>query len=453
MTTLLAIVACAVGGLALAFSQPPSRRYWLQLLAFAPFLWALNTTTSPLMVAILGAVFGLSYAIPLLFALRLPWPITLILLGSQSLTWIVFAVFALALSGLSPLPQALGLGAAATFLVWLEATILPLWGSAQCFAHTWSQAPRAAQFCCITGIAGAVWALVTLQALIVHALFAPASAPLLLGAAVVVVAVLAGVNQLLWRQNTGPKLKVATLGWAGAEAGFDVGDVNGDYARAVESAARQGARLVVSPEAAFAVADRDLFRPKLKAIAARHNVYLAVGYFDQKRNCNAIDFVAPDSGVVGRYLKTHLVPVYETYFKGSGKRTCIAVDGVRAGGMICQDDNFSDIARGYGRDGARVLAVPTNDWDRVAAFHWSNSRWRALENRYAIVRAASGGISGIASPRGEVTEQSDHFCDGFKMLLCEVPLGRGRATIYARWGDWFPLACGVLALAATLLAA
>ena len=446
---------CALGGVLLALSQPPSRLYWVQLLAFAPFLWALHSAISPGGAALRGAVFGLSYAVPLLLRLRLPLVVAAILTFSQTLTWIVFALFAAALSGLPPLGLALALGATATFLVWLETAIVPLWGSAQNFARAWSGAPRAVQFVCCTGIAGAVWAIVTLQALLVGACRAPASAPVLVGAALGIIAVLGALNERLWRQKGPRTLKVATLGWGGlgAASEFDVTDLSRDYARQVESAARQGAQLVVSPEAAFSVADRDAFRAQVKTLAARHQISLAIGYFDQKRNCNCIDFADAQGHIVARYLKTHLVPIYETYFKGNGQRAGASVGGARVGGMICQDDNFCDIARGYGCDGAQIVAVPTNDWDRVAQFHWSNSRWRALECRYALARATSGGISGLVSARGEVLQQCDHLRGGFSMLMAEVPLGRGRPTLYARWGEWFALACGVFALAATLLAA
>lgn len=428
-------------------SQPPSRFYWLQLLAFAPFLWALQTST--LTAALGGAVFGLSYALPLLVRLRLPLPVAAILTVSQTLTWMIFALVAARLSGLPPLYSALALGAAATFLAWLETQIVPLWGSAQNFAFAWARAPRAVQFVCATGIAGATWAIVTLQALLVGAVQAPQSVPLLLAMAAAIVVALAIVNEALWRQKAPRTLKVATLGWAGD--GFDATDLDGDYARQIELAARAGAQLVVSPETAFHVADREVFRAHIQTLAARHHVHLAVGYFDQSRNCNCIDFVTPDGEIADRYLKTHLVPVYETYVRGSGRRACLDIEGARVGGLICQDDNFSDIARGYGRDGAQLLAVPTNDWERVARFHWTNSRWRALENRTALARATSGGVSSITSARGEVVARGDHLRDGFAMLISEVGLGNGRPTIYAIWGDWLPMGCGLLALAATLL--
>ena len=153
-----------------------------------------------------------------------------------------------------------------------------------------------------------------------------------------------------------------------------------------------------------------------------------------------------------RYIKTHLVPVYETYTRGSGARVELEIAGVKVGGVICQDDNFSDIARGYGRDGVQLMTIPTNDWRGVQWFHLTSTLWRALEMRYGIARATSDGISALISARGEELARAAHFDVGFATLIADVPLGCGRATLYAKWGDWFPLACGVAAFVATLLA-
>jgi len=66
--------------------------------------------------------------------------------------------------------------------------------------------------------------------------------------------------------------------------------------------------------------------------------------------------------------------------------------------MICQDDNFTDLARGYGRLGVPLLAVPTNDWPAIRAFHLQSSAFRAIENGYAIARAAWLGSASGSTP-------------------------------------------------------
>ena len=208
----------------------------------------------------------------------------------------------------------------------------------------------------------------------------------------------------------------------------------------------------MAPEAAFRVSDRANWRLQIGALAARFQIHLALGYFDERKNINCIDFVLPDGSIGDRYVKTHLVPIYETYTKGSGRRACVELEGAKIGGVICQDDNFSDIARGYGRDGIGLLAVPTNDWSGVQHFHLTSTLWRALEMRFAVARATSDGISVVVSARGEVVARADHFDQGLQLLVEEVSLGNGRPTFYAKAGDWLAWACGAAALGATLWA-
>ena len=129
-------------------------------------------------------------------------------------------------------------------------------------------------------------------------------------------------------------------------------------------------------------------------------VALAVGYFDRTRDDNRIAMIDGTGALKGEYRKTHLIPLMEDYQAGDGSLVEMTVRGHRVGGMICQDDNFTDLATGYGRDRTPVVVVPTNDWPAVKDYHFENSRMRPLENRYAIVRAATNGVSAIVSGRG-----------------------------------------------------
>ena len=442
MLYLLALISGAL----LAWSQPPSRRHWLQLVAFLPLLWALSQSQSLFVSSALGALFGATYAAITLWILKLPNLVSAILIASQTLTWLLLGALSLQLRHLPPVWNAFALGAGATFLVWLETQLVPLWGSAQTFVRGWSHAPRVVQWTCFTGAVSVVFVLVSLQSLAISALLSPNPLPIWT-ILICFVLGLRAINELLWRRISGQTLRVATIGWAGAQ--FD--DISlAKLEPHIAAATANGARVVVTPEAAFRVQDRQLWRAQIGAIAVRHNIWLALGYFDNERNLNCIDWVAPDGETVARYLKTHLVPVYETYTRGSGQRAELEIDGIKVGGVICQDDNFSDIARGYGRDGAQLMLIPTNDWRGVQHFHLTSTLWRALEMRFGIARATSDGISVLVSARGEVRERADHFDVGLQTLIADVAVGSGRATIYAKWGDWFAVLCGVATLVATL---
>ena len=432
-----------ISGVTLAFSQPPSRRHWLQLVAFVPLLWALNQSQSLWINIALGALFGASYAAITLWMLKLPTLVSGALVVSQTLTWLIFGAFCWHIQALPPIWNALATGAGATFLVWLETQIVPLWGSAQSFARGWSHAPRLVQWVCFTGAIGVVFVLVSLQALAVAASGSTAALTTFIGLPLG----LCAISEWLWQLSLSQTMRVAAIGWAGAQ--FD--DISLEkIAPDLQAATANGARIIVAPEAAFRVADRQIWRAQIGELAKRHNVWLSLGYFDNERNINCIDWVAPDGTVRARYVKTHLVPVYETYKCGSGARADVEIDGIKVGGVVCQDDNFSDIARGYGRDGVQLMTIPTNDWSGVQHFHLTSTLWRALEMRYAVARATSDGISVLVSARGKVTARAAHFEDGFQTLVDDVAVGKGRPTLYAKWGDWFPVLCGVAALIATL---
>ena len=81
------------------------------------------------------------------------------------------------------------------------------------------------------------------------------------------------------------------------------------------------------------------------------------------------------------------------------------------------------------------MAVPTNDWRQVRHYHLENSRFRAVDGRYAVVRAATNGWSAIITARGEVLVRVDHFERGPAVLVVDLPL-YPPGSIYARTGDW-----------------
>jgi apolipoprotein N-acyltransferase len=97
------------------------------------------------------------------------------------------------------------------------------------------------------------------------------------------------------------------------------------------------------------------------------------------------------------------------------------------------------------------MAVPTNDWKQVKDHHFENALFRAVENRYAVVRGASNGISAVVTARGEVLARMDHFREGPGVIVCDLPLYPG-GSFYSRAGEWVVLASMVfLVLTACLL--
>ena len=201
---------------------------------------------------------------------------------------------------------------------------------------------------------------------------------------------------------------------------------------------------------------------------------------------NSAVLVTPDGGLEARYDKLHLVPYGEflpferslpwlrhllpplgdfspgreaTVFTIEGqetgdKRQVIVGSALRFSTLICFEDVFPSLARRFVRDGARLLAVITNDaWfgpTGAAAQHAQASVFRAIENRVSVVRAANTGLSCLIDPRGRLTASVQDnggrrlFVAG--SLTQPVLIPASAETIYNRCGDWFAVACVLLVL-------
>jgi apolipoprotein N-acyltransferase len=117
------------------------------------------------------------------------------------------------------------------------------------------------------------------------------------------------------------------------------------------------------------------------------------------------------------------------------------------GVTICYEDLFPEISRTFTRAGADFLVNLTNDgwYERSSAVfqHLDFSRYRAVENRRALVRVTNTGVTAVFSPTGETVASLPPFEEG--TLVADAVLG-GPETLYTEFGDWPAWVC-VLALA------
>lgn len=450
-------LAALSSGLMLFASDHPLHLWWLLFVALVPLWWALvEHRRRGRWLWPLGLIAAAANVLPLLcFAGTAPpivaaaalallqWPITAMLAGRVLDRGAV----------LGPLAAA-AVVALGELAVWHS---VPLFGTAQCFARPLSAAPAAVGFVAFTGVAGLVFALAATQALLVAAMRA-GRPPASLGMAGAIVAVAAALDVARWTRPLGEPVRVAAAGWAAFPG--DEQHALDLYQRLFDSAGQSHARLLVTPEAAAAVdiegwglGPRDEAAKELAAAATQHGLFGAIGVFRHATNDNRIWFVGPDRGLCAEYRKAHLIPWLEDYVAGDGALATVDLGGTALGGMICHDDNFTDVARAYGRAGVRLLAVPTNDWPAIREYHLENGIFRAIESGYAIVRAASNGISALISPRGEVIARFDHVDGNDRVLIDDVATGDGAPTVYARFGDWPVVGLMALLLAAAFVSA
>jgi apolipoprotein N-acyltransferase len=260
------------------------------------------------------------------------------------------------------------------------------------------------------------------------------------------------------------------------------------YAELTLRAAESAPALIAWPESSVRgriPSDRSRVRD-LGELARKSGAYLLVGSSGQeksrsgrtsRRAANSAFLVAPDGELVGRYDKLRLLPFNEYLpLRGllrwpswivsdvvdsepGGERTVFDIGQARFGVLICWENLFPDDFRQTAARGVDFIVSMTNESfiQSPAARQQmlAMNVFRAIENRVAIVRTASTGVSAIIEPSGRIAQRirdeggNDVNVHGF--LVGEVPLSSQR-TFYTRHGEWFAhLSAGVLLAAAVLV--
>ncbi|MHB2026952.1 MAG: apolipoprotein N-acyltransferase [Elusimicrobiota bacterium] len=190
---------------------------------------------------------------------------------------------------------------------------------------------------------------------------------------------------------------------------------------------------------------------------------------------NSAAFLGPDGRWLGVYHKRELVPFGEyvplpflrrwigildelgDLTPGSARQPLMNTPLGKTGVAICYEMMFPHLIRQDAWRGARVLVNITNDgWykDTWGPYqHFEAARFRAVENRIYVARAANTGISGVVDPWGKVIAQSPL---GARLRLdVEIPKTDPfpNRSFYARHGDWFGRLCLALSLLLAAIAA
>jgi apolipoprotein N-acyltransferase len=172
------------------------------------------------------------------------------------------------------------------------------------------------------------------------------------------------------------------------------------------------------------------------------------------RHTNSVVLVTPDSGLVDSYDKQRLVPFSEydpplfswlspllgpvtegdPYVPGDSRP--LMGGPIPLATPVCFEITYPGLIRGLQARGAGLVLNLSNDaWfgrSGYSALHFLHARFRAVELRTWVVRAANTGISGIVDPRGRVVASLPVFAEG--TLHAEVGPALG-PTLYTRFGD------------------
>jgi apolipoprotein N-acyltransferase len=198
---------------------------------------------------------------------------------------------------------------------------------------------------------------------------------------------------------------------------------------------------------------------------------------ERKRYANT-EFLLSRKGSTGQYHKVKLVPFNE-YLPIEGKirwpkwittlegnftpgpaLTLFSANEAVFGAPICWESLFPDFFRRFVNNGANLMVNPNNEayMGKTAGPHQTMAMtvFRAVENRVAIARASSTGISAFIDPDGRVVEQIQDS-EGEKLvvsgiLVRDVPLANTQ-TFYTKHGDIFAYVMIALTLMFVLIGA
>lgn len=146
---------------------------------------------------------------------------------------------------------------------------------------------------------------------------------------------------------------------------------------------------------------------------------------------------------------------------------------VKAGGRqvgvipsVCFEDTVPRLKRRFVRSGPQVIVNVTNDgWFKespAAAQHFANSRFRAIELRRPMLRAANTGVTAAIDTIGSTSHPDDasdqrllddtgsNFTRGSLLVEIDVPNEAG-FSLYATLGDWPVICLGLFGLGAGFL--
>jgi apolipoprotein N-acyltransferase len=185
----------------------------------------------------------------------------------------------------------------------------------------------------------------------------------------------------------------------------------------------------------------------VRASARENKIHIAANFCERQPKGDEINvsyYISPYGKVLGKCRKQHLFGREAfVYSKARAKSHPVTDEtGFKVGVPTCYDTMFTDVIRGYVRDGARLILVPNCDPEApnqlFGKMHAGMTAFRAAENAVPIAMADVLSVSTIFDSNGRVVAQST---PGEPMSITGSVTPGTRRTLYNRIGDLFAYLC------------
>jgi apolipoprotein N-acyltransferase len=183
---------------------------------------------------------------------------------------------------------------------------------------------------------------------------------------------------------------------------------------------------------------------KAKAAAERDSIYIGLSLliypinYPQARPMNKITWISPKREILFTYYKSKPTPGEGSY--GDGIIRYYDSPYGRIGSAICFDMDFPSLIGQVHGMNIDIMLVPGNDYKEITPYHTYVASFRALEQGFNLVRAASRGFSASFNYKGELLSSQDFYTTDDVILYHDVPM-KGRRTVYSAVGDLFAWLC------------
>jgi apolipoprotein N-acyltransferase len=233
--------------------------------------------------------------------------------------------------------------------------------------------------------------------------------------------------------------------------------ISDDFLTSCDIAASSQARFAFGTEEIINLAfdKENEFIERVKVLAHKDSIYIGLPMcifpkgFPQVPPINKITWISPQGQLLFSYVKAKPTPGEGTY--GDGVIRYFDSPYGRVGSVICFDMDFPLLIQQVRTMNIDIMLVPGNDWKEITPYHTFVASFRALEQGFNLVRAASQGLSASFNFKGQVLSSQDFFKTNDVILYSDIPM-IGQRTVYSVGGDIFAWLCIVLFVSLSIFA-